>query len=204
MAVDPATEPWRLGIRRLRRNRVALAFGVVFLLLVATALAAPLWSEYVAERTVAQGKTTDTVVIDGRETDVVSEDSIPIGPTWGSKYFLGADQNGRDVMVRLLYGGRNSLMIGVLAALITTVVAVVLGLFAGYFRGWTDAVIRNVLDIIWSFPVVILGVALGVALALGGLKLGPIEIEAGSKLIPLMIIAFVYVPHMARPVRGQV
>ena len=226
MAVDPATDfsldlpaelgresreeagrgagPWQLGVRRLRRNRVALAFGVLFLLLVGTALAAPLWSEYVAERTVAQGKTTDTVVIDGKETDVVSEDSIPIGPTWGKKYFLGADENGRDVMVRLLYGGRNSLMIGVLAALITTIVAVVLGLFAGYFRGWIDAVIRNVLDIMWSFPVVILGVALGVALALGGLKVGPIEIEGGSKVIPLLIIAFVYVPYMARPVRGQV
>lgn len=226
MAVDPATEfsldvpahlsresgdddrqglgPWRLGLRRLRRNRVALAFGVVFLLLVGSALAAPLWSNYVADRGVSQGKTTDTVKIDGKETDVVSEDSIPIGPTWRSKYFLGADANGRDVMVRLLYGGRNSLMIGVLAAFITTIVAVVLGLFAGYFRGWTDAVIRNVLDIMWSFPVVILGVALGVALALGGLKVGPIEIEGGSKVIPLLIIAFVYVPYMARPVRGQV
>ena len=226
MAVDPATEysldvpaalqresgeerqaglgPWKLGMRRLRRNRVALAFGVVFLLLVASALAAPLWSEYVAELTVAQGKTTDTVMIDGKETDVVSEDSIPIGPTWGKKYFLGADENGRDVMVRLLYGGRNSLLIGMGAAIITTIVAIVLGLFGGYFRVWTDAVIRNVLDIMWSFPVVILGVALGVALALGGLKLGPIEIEGGSKVIPLLIIAFVYVPYMARPVRGQV
>lgn len=226
MAVDPATDysldapaalrqgpgedlrpgagPWWLGVRRLRRNRTAVAFGVLFLALVATALAAPLWSKHVADRGVAEGKTTDTVEIDGKRTDVVSEDSIPIGPTWGSKYFLGADENGRDVMVRLLYGGRNSLLIGAVAAMITTIVAVMLGLFAGYFRGWTDTVIRNVLDIMWSFPVVILGVALGVALALGGLKLGPIEIEGGSKVIPLLIIAFVYVPYMARPVRGQV
>jgi peptide/nickel transport system permease protein len=226
MAVDPATEfsldipaeigresgegprggtgPWRLGLRRLRRNRVALVFGVIFLLMVGTAIAAPLWSEHVAERGVAEGKTTDTVVIDGKETDVVSEDSIPIGPTWGAKYFLGADENGRDVMVRLLYGGRNSLLIGVGAAIITTLVAMVLGLFAGFFRGWTDGVIRNLLDVMWSFPVVILGVALGVALALGGLQLGPINIEGGSKAIPLLIIAFVYVPYMARPVRGQV
>ncbi len=163
MAVDPATEfsvdvpadlrresrdgagtgPWRLGLRRLRRNRAALAFGVAFLLMVGTAVAAPLWSKYVAERGVAEGKTTDTVVIDGKETDVVSEDSIPIGPTWGAKYFLGADENGRDVMVRLLYGGRNSLLIGVTAALITTIVAVMLGLFAGYFRGWIDGVIAQ-------------------------------------------------------------
>ena len=107
MAVDPATEfsvdvpadlrresredggrgpvhgAWGCG--GCGRNRVALAFGVVFLLMVGTALAAPLWSKYVAERGVAEGKTTDTVVIDGKETDVVSEDSIPIGPTWGDE-----------------------------------------------------------------------------------------------------------------------
>ena len=196
--------PWRLGLRRLRRNRAALAFGALFILLVFSALAAPLWADHVAGQGPSEGKTTDRVVIDGKPTDVVSTDSIPIGPTWQREYFLGADGNGRDLMVRLLHGGRNSLLIGVGAALITTLVAVVLGLVAGYFRGWADAVIRVVLDIIWSFPVVILGVALGVALTLGGLKIGPIEIEGGSKLIPLLIIAFVYVPYMARPVRGQV
>jgi peptide/nickel transport system permease protein len=58
--------------------------------------------------------------------------------------------------------------------------------------------------VIWSFPVVILGVALGVALALGGLKIGPITISGDSLLIPIFVIALVYVPYMARPVRGQV
>ena len=48
-------------------------------------------------------------------------------------------------------------------------------MIAGYFRGWSDVVIRSLLDVMWSFPVVILGVALGVALALGGFKLGPDE-----------------------------
>ena len=53
-----------------------------------------------------------------------------------ASYFLGADGNGRDVMVRLLYGGRNSLFIGVVATIITPVFATILGLVAGYFRGW--------------------------------------------------------------------
>jgi peptide/nickel transport system permease protein len=56
----------------------------------------------------------------------------------------------------------------------------------------------------WSFPAVILGVALGVALALGGLQLGPITISGDSLLIPIFVIGLVYVPYMARPVRGQV
>ena len=52
---------------------------------------------------------------------------MPIGPTWQGEFFLGADSNGRDVMVRLLYGGRNSLLIGIVAALITTLLSIILG-----------------------------------------------------------------------------
>ena len=144
------------------------------------------------------------ITLDGEETNVVSLDGIPIGPTWNEEYFLGADSNGRDTMVRLLYGGRNSLLIGIAAALITTLIAIVLGTVGGFFRGVVDAVIRFFLDVIWAFPVILLGVALGTALSLGGLQVGPIEISGGSKLLPILIIGFVYVPYMARPIRGQV
>jgi peptide/nickel transport system permease protein len=107
-------------------------------------------------------------------------------------------------MVRLLYGGRNSLFIGLTAAFITVILSIFLGVVSGYFRGATDAVLRTVLDIMWSFPVIILGTALGVALALGGLQIGPISIAGDSLAIPILIIGLVYVPYMARPVRGQV
>ena len=60
------------------------------------------------------------------------------------------------------------------------------------------------LDVIWAFPVILLGVALGTALALGGLKLGPIVVQGDSKAIPILIIAVVYVPYMARPIQGEV
>src|SRR5215210_5690030 len=172
--------PWRLGLRRLRRNKTALAFGFLFVLLVAACLAAPLWAHNVAHTTPTENHLSDTITLDGKTTNVVGLDGVPIGPTWQSEFFLGADPNGRDIMVRLLYGGRNSLMIGVAAALMTTILSVALGVLAGYFRGWTDTVIRSVLDILWSFPVVILGVALGVALALGGIQIGPINIPGDS------------------------
>ena len=58
-------------------------------------------------------------------------------------YLLGADQNGRDVMVRLMYGGRTSIYIGVVAAAVTTVLSVVVGLLAGYYRGWIDSVLSR-------------------------------------------------------------
>ena len=199
--------PWRLGLRRLRRNRVALAFGVLFILLVLSCLAAPLWAKHVAHTTPEENHLSDTIVIDGKKTNVVALDGVPIGPQYlkaDGEFFLGADPNGRDIMVRLLYGGRNSLMIGVAAALMTTILSVILGVIAGYFRSWSDTVIRSLLDIMWSFPVVILGVALGVALARGGLQIGPINIPGDSLAVPIFIIGLVYIPYMARPVRGQV
>jgi peptide/nickel transport system permease protein len=196
--------PWRLTMRRLRRNKVALAFGFLFVLLVLLCIAAPLWADHVAHTTPEANHLTDTVEIDGKEQDVVSDLGTPIGPTWRGKFFLGADGNGRDIMVRLLYGGRNSLMIGIVAALGTIIFGLVLGLLAGYFRGWVDGVISRLLDVLWAFPVILLGVALGTALALGGLKIGPIKLEGDSLAIPTFIIATVYIPYLARPVRGQV
>jgi peptide/nickel transport system permease protein len=199
--------PWRLGLRRLKRNKVALLFGALFVVLVLSCVAAPLWADKVAKTTVNANHLSDTITVDGKEKNVVGLDGVPIGPQWfkaDGKFFLGADRNGRDIMVRLLYGGRNSLVIGVIAALITTVLSIILGLLSGYFRGATDTVIRALLDVLWSFPVIILGVALGVALALGGLKLGPIHLAGDSLVIPIGIIGFVYIPYMARPVRGQV
>jgi peptide/nickel transport system permease protein len=199
--------PWRLGFRRLRRNKVALAFAALFVLLLAACLAAPLWADHVAKTGPNTNHLSDTIQVDGERTNVVALDGVPIGPQYlkaDGKFFLGADPNGRDIMVRLLYGGRNSLMIGITAALITTFLSILLGTIAGYFRGAADVVIRNLLDIMWSFPVIILGVALGVALALGGIDIGPISIAPDSLAIPIGIIGLVYVPYMARPVRGQV
>jgi len=199
--------PWKLGLRRLRRNKVALLFGALFVVLVLSCIAAPLWADKVAKTTQNANHLSDTIKVDGKTKNVVGLDGVPIGPQWfkaKGKFFMGADRNGRDIMVRLLYGGRNSLVIGIVAALITTVLSIFLGLIAGFFRGPIDTVIRVLLDILWSFPVIILGVALGVALALGGLKIGPIHIAGDSLLIPIGIIGFVYIPYMARPVRGQV
>jgi peptide/nickel transport system permease protein len=202
-AERPGLGPWGLTTRRLLRNRVALAFGVLFLALVGACLAAPLWASEMAHTTPEENHLSDTVIVDGRETNVVDELGKPIGPTWSGRFFLGADGNGRDIMVRLLYGGRNSLLIGVTAALGTILIGLVLGLLAGYYRGPVDGVISRAMDVLWAFPVILIGVALGTALALGGLELGPLTIQADSLAIPIMIIAVIYIPYLARPLRGQ-
>jgi peptide/nickel transport system permease protein len=196
--------PWRLALRRLRRNRVALAFGGLFVLIVAICIAAPLYADHVAHTDPFKNHLTDTIVINGQTRNVVAPDGVPIGPTYHGRFFLGADGNGRDIAVRLLYGGRTSLLVGVSAALGTILLSILVGTLAGYFRGWPDTLLSRALDILWAFPPLLLGLALGTALALGGLKVGPITIPGDSLLIPILIIAIVQVPYMARPLRGQV
>jgi peptide/nickel transport system permease protein len=169
-------------------------------LLVAACLAAPLWADHVAHTGPNTTHVTDRV--DGQ--DVVSTDAVPIGPTWQGRFFLGADPEGRDVMVRLLYGGRASLLIGLSAALLTAALASLLGFAAGWSRGPLDAVISRALEAVWAFPAILLAGSLGTALTLGGIDLGPFSIDAGSKLVPIAVIGIVSVPYFARPVRAEV
>ena len=200
--------PWYLAYRRLRRNRVALAFGGLFVAILVFVLAAPLWANDVAQTTPNATHTLEKVEVGGEQRDVVNPEGKPIGPLWlgaGGKFFLGADGRlGRDEMVRLMYGGRISIFIGFTATLFATLLATVLGLLAGYYRGWTDAVISRALDVIWSFPVTLLAIALGLALAVGGLRIGPLHLSGSSIWIPILIIGFVYTPYIARPIRGEV
>jgi peptide/nickel transport system permease protein len=201
---QPGVAPSRLALRRLRRNRTALAFGGLFVVIVAMCLAAPYWAHHVAKTDPYKNHVSDTIKVHGKTKNVVSLDGVPIGPTWSGQFFLGADGNGRDIAVRLLYGGRTSLVIGIGASLLTLLLAVIAGTLAGFFGGWLDWIISRALDVIWPFPPLLLGVALGTALALGGLDLGFTTINGDSKIIPVLIIGIIYVPYMARPVRGQV
>jgi len=210
VSTEPSAErgPWSLALRRFLRNRLAVAFLALFFLIVVFVMAAPLWANHVAHTGPNQEHTVDKVTVNGEEKDVVTPEGKPIGPQWfsaGGKFFLGADSRlGRDEMVRLMYGGRTSLEIGITAALIATIIAVVLALLAGYFRGWVDGLIARTLDVIWSLPVFLIGLSLGIALAVGGLKLGPLELSSGSIWNPIFVISVFTVPYIARPIRGQV
>jgi peptide/nickel transport system permease protein len=151
--------------------------------------------------------------VDGKQVDVVQQGGsglglgeTPIGPTWHSNYLLGADNQGRDVAARVLYGGRASLAIGVGSAVICCLIALGLALLAGFFRGWLDTIVSRAMDLIWAFPVYLLAITLATVLLTtpGGVKLWFIHIQAASLWVPTLIIAFVYVPYVYRPVRGQV
>jgi peptide/nickel transport system permease protein len=214
--------PWYLAWRRLRRNYVALASLVVFFLIVAACVAAPWYADNVAKTGPSSTHLTDKITVDGKQVDVISPGGTETDPETGQlvikavevlgpqlwradgKYVLGADTLGRDIAVRVLYGGRNSLKIGIGSALICTFLATLLALIAGYFGGWSDWLITRVFDLIAALPVILLGIALGAALAISGFHQGPINIESGSLWIPTLIISVILVAYVGRPLRGQI
>ena len=209
--------PWLLAWRRLRRNYVALGFLALFVLIViACSLAGP-YAHHIAKSGPNDNHLGESFVRDGKQVQIVSKGGftggvfkaggIPVGPQlWhaGGKYVLGADTQGRDVAVRLLYGGINSLKVGIGSAVICTLFALVLALIAGYYGGWADWIISRFFDLIWAFPVLLLAIALGTALSINGFHHFGISIASGSLWIPTLVISYVLIPYIGRPLRGQI
>lgn len=184
----------------------------VLVFVVTICLLAPVYASSIAHVNPFASNLQGTTIINGKVVSVLQANTqglgfgvTPIGPTWNiSHYFLGADNQGRDVFARLLYGGRTSLFIGTVSALICVVVASVLGVVAGYFGGVIDWVLSRIFDILWAFPIYLLAISLSVVLLTSGLNVGPIHIGPGSMALPIIIIASVFVPYVARPLRGIV
>src|SRR5438034_6116842 len=186
--------PWYLAWRRLRRNYVALGSLFIFVGIVVACSLAPVYARHVAHSGPNDNHITENVNVGGHVRPVISAGGTYLdqkthelrvravsilGPTrWhaGGKFTLGADGNGRDVTVRLLYGGITSLKVGIGSALICTLFSVILALLAGYYRGSIDWVITRFFDLIWAFPVILLAIALGSALAINGIHWGPIHV----------------------------
>lgn len=182
---------------------------VFLMLLVLICAAAPLYATYVSGQDPFASNIDGMISLGGNDVAVMQPDPsgfgvTPIGPTWHGQYFLGSDSQGRDVMERLLYGGRSSLLIATLGTLLCLTVAGIIGLVAGFAGGIVDAVLARVLDVLWAFPIYFLAVSLSVVLLNQSTQIGPITISAGSLALPILIMGVLYVPYVARPVRGQV
>ncbi|MEI7546383.1 MAG: ABC transporter permease [Mycobacteriaceae bacterium] len=208
-SATPGRGTWAVAISRLRRNRAAMLAAVALVLIALGTLLAPVYADHVAHTDPFSSNLSGTIVVDGKQVAVIQPNdsglgSIPIGPTLRSQYFLGADTQGRDVAARLLYGGRASLLVGIGSALIACFIATLVGLFAGFLGGATDAVVSRTLDIIWAFPIYLLAIALSTVLLTQGISLGPITVDPQSLWLPILIIGVIYVPYVARPVRGEV
>jgi peptide/nickel transport system permease protein len=213
--------PTYLAWRRLRRNYIALFSLLVFVLIVIACALAPVYAHHLAHTGPNEIHATEHVRVSGHDRQVVSGGSFydpktnqfvvrgvtVLGPTWwhaGGKFVLGSDALGRDVAVRLLYGGLNSLKIGIGSALICSFLAIVLALVGGFFGGWVDWIISRFFDLIWAFPVLLLAIAIGSALQINGFHHFGINIKPGSIWIPLLVISYVLIPYIGRPLRGQI
>ena len=222
-SIDAAVAADAAPSRRRPSRRVGTWIAMSFLVLLAlSCLCAPLYARYVAHTAVNAGNLGGSVRVHGHETPVISAASssvgpdgklhitaggVPIGPQWfaaGGRYVLGADEQGRDVAVRLLYGGRLSLEIGFVAATACISLSALLALLAGYIGGWVDAVIGRVLDVIWSFPWLLLSVAIGTSVAIGGFNHFGIHIGPGNFILITAMLTYGPIPYYARALRSRV
>ncbi|GBQ95946.1 ABC transporter permease [Asaia lannensis] len=193
------------------RGRGAVAAALLVLAtLVFCAVAAPLYARAVGVDPM-ESNLAGTVMRDGVALDIMQANDnplhlglSPIGPSWRwGAYALGADSQGRDIAARLLYGARSSLIIAFTAACLCLVAASVCGLLAGYYGGWIDLVLSRLLDILWAVPVYLFAISLSVVTVGHELSLGPFHLRADSLLLPIGIIALIYVPYAARPIRAR-
>jgi peptide/nickel transport system permease protein len=169
--------PWQLAWARLRRDRVAIGSLVVICCLAIVALAAPLISRLVGHGPDRQYRTTG-----------LTPDGLPVGPS--RTFLLGTDNLGRDILVRIAYGARISLLVGVVSTVLAVAAGVVVGLVAGYSGGAVDTVLARFMDVVLSFPFLLFAIAL-------------VAVVGPSLRVSILVIAFFSWAAVGRVIRGQ-
>jgi peptide/nickel transport system permease protein len=183
--------PRQLFWERFKADKVAIASLVFIVLLILVAIFAGVIAKYLV------GHGPNELF----QSETLDEFGLPTGPS--SSFWFGADESGRDVFVRILYGARTSLLVAIVATGFAMLIGVVVGVISGYFRGLTDAVVARTLDIILALPIFLF--AIGIVAACGSSKEGCVGglIEPGLGLVIFVIAAFSW-PYIARIIRGNV
>jgi ABC-type dipeptide/oligopeptide/nickel transport system permease subunit len=160
---------WAIAWSMFRRNRVAVAGLVGLVLLVSSAILAPLLAPFEPTRL---------------------DYDFPLSPP-SSVHWFGTDELGRDILSRVLWGGRESLRVGLLGVLLGLVGGVALGLISGFFGGTVDNLLQRMNDILLAFPAILLLISVVAAF--------------GPSLVTIMLaLGIAGIPRYARLVRGSV
>ncbi|MBW4085207.1 ABC transporter permease [Paenibacillus sp. S150] len=163
-AVAEEEKFYRKAIRAFFKNRVATIAFVILVLIVLSILLANWISPY-----------------SPLEGDIKNR----LQPIGTPGYFLGTDEQGRDMLTRILYGGRLTLLSGFLPVIVAAIAGGALGIIAGYYGGTVNAIIMRTLDIFYAFPAVILSIAVSAALGQGSINI-------------MIAISIVFIPPVAR------
>jgi ABC-type dipeptide/oligopeptide/nickel transport system permease subunit len=170
--------PWQLAWERLRKDRAAIAAAATIAVIVLLALLAPVIAAWV-------GHGPNQQFIDIGE----NANGGPVPPS--STFWLGTDSSARDLFIRIIYGARVSLSIGVLATLLAISLGVAFGLAAGYLGGVVDAVIARFIDVMLAIPFLVLAISIATVLH-------------PSFWLVIFIVGVLSFTYPARIVRGQV
>jgi ABC-type dipeptide/oligopeptide/nickel transport system permease subunit len=191
--------PWEIFWGHFREDRFALAGLVIIAIMIVMAVFAPMVADWV-------GHKPNQVNLQS-----LDEFGLPSAPGWWPgpesksppRYFLGVDDTGRDLFVRIVYGARTSLTVAFFATGIALVIGVLMGLTAGFYRGKVDTIISRATDVVLALPILLL--ALGIASACGANQEGCFWgfIKPGLRPVILIIGLFGW-PYIGRIVRGQV
>lgn len=167
--------PWRVAWERFRKNKIALSGAIIFGIIVLLVIVVPIISPY-----------------NLNEFELADKLLPP-----SSKHWLGTDEQGRDVLMRVFYGGRISIFIGIMTASITVVIGATIGGIAGYYGGMVDNILMRFTEIVSSLPFMPLMISLSFALMW--------RVTSAQKMYVVMIIlAIISWPGLARMVRGQI
>jgi peptide/nickel transport system permease protein len=172
---------WQLAWARLKRDRAAIFSFVVIVIIFLVAIFAPIFATITGHGVNQQFRFGA-----GTGLDV---NGLPTGP--GRTFWLGADDQGRDILVRLAYGARISLFVGVVATLATVAVGAVLGLAAGFLGGFVDTIVARLVDLVLSLPFLLFAIAL-------------VSVSHPSITIVIIVITTFGWAAVARIIRGQV
>lgn len=182
--------PWALAWQRLRHDRAAMISLGIIILIVLVAIFAPAFAAITGHGVYQQFR--------GPAPPLgLSPTGQPVGP--GSTFLLGTDDQGRDIMVRIAYGARISLFVGVVATAVTVLGGLVIGLAAGYFGGWVDSLLARFMDWLLAIPFLLFAVSL-----VSVVQIHPIGPIGPGLPVVIVVLGVLTWGTIGRIVRGQV
>jgi ABC-type dipeptide/oligopeptide/nickel transport system permease subunit len=185
-------------LKNLRQNQLSVIGIVIIVTIVLVAIAAPLLAPHDPLEQFDSPEGEFHPVPPGTTVDVTNEDGKVVSQTTA---WLGTDSVGRDILTRMLFGLRTLFLVSLSVLAISLLLGVTAGGVAGYYGDtWVDELLMRMMDLVFSFPAVVLAVGLMGVLGTGATPVGPVTIPSLAKVI--FVVAIAYTPRFARVMRG--